>query len=89
MSSSRTATNNTNDELDGLASKLLALAALLPHSNSNCATRVPALDILKETCSYINRLQTEVNDLSEKLSQLLDSMDNNNLLEVLKDFLQQ
>ncbi|KAL1812495.1 hypothetical protein DCAR_0624717 [Daucus carota subsp. sativus] len=87
MSSSRTATDIANAELDGLASKLLALATLLPHSSTNCATRVPALDILKETCSYINSLQTEVNDLSDKLSQLLASADNN-VLEVLKDFLQ-
>ncbi|KAL1812497.1 hypothetical protein ACET3Z_022562 [Daucus carota] len=88
MSSIRTTTNITNDELNDLASKLLALAELLPNSSDTSVTQVPALDILKETCSYINRLQTEVHDLSDKLSQLLDSADNN-LIEVLKDFLQQ
>ena len=37
--------------------------------------------ILKETCSYIKKLQGEVDDLSERLSQLLDSLDNINGVE--------
>ncbi|MBA0689294.1 hypothetical protein Goari_007029 [Gossypium aridum] len=46
--------------------------------------------ILKETCSYIRRLQKEVDDLSERLSQCLDSMDiTSSDAEFLTNLLQQ
>lgn len=44
--------------------------------------QVSAWRILKETCSYIKRLHREVDDLSERLSHLLDSLDNINGVEV-------
>ncbi|KAL8230046.1 hypothetical protein R6Q57_014946 [Mikania cordata] len=31
--------------------------------------------VLEETCSYVRRLQREVEDLSQRLSELLQSMD--------------
>lgn len=37
--------------------------------------QVSASSILEETCSYIRRLNKEVDDLSQRLSQLLDSAD--------------
>ncbi|GKB69296.1 transcription factor PRE6-like protein [Tanacetum coccineum] len=33
--------------------------------------------VLEETCSYVRRLQREVEDLSQRLSELLQSMDTN------------
>ncbi|KAK2973523.1 hypothetical protein RJ640_010578 [Escallonia rubra] len=51
---------------------------------------VPASKILKETCKYIKRLQGEVEDISERLSQLLASMDNSGVdTDFLRRLLQQ
>ncbi|CBI15246.3 hypothetical protein AAG906_001412 [Vitis piasezkii] len=70
----------TDDEINDL---ILKLQALLPHSNQRrTSTGASAWRILKETCSYIKRLHREVGDLSERLSQLLDSLDNINGVEV-------
>ncbi|KAF3326384.1 transcription factor ILI3-like protein [Carex littledalei] len=38
---------------------------------------VSAAKLLKETCSYIKSLHREVDDLSDRLSQLMETMDNN------------
>ncbi|MBA0563470.1 hypothetical protein Golob_008447 [Gossypium lobatum] len=65
----------TDDELNAL---ILRLGTLLPQLNHGRHGRVASSSttkILKETCSYIRRLQKEVDDLSERLSQCLDSMD--------------
>ncbi|GFZ07751.1 similar to BANQUO 3 [Actinidia rufa] len=73
MSSRRVRASRTSeDELNELIFKL---QAVLTESSSRCTTRVSPSKILKETCSYIKRLQREVDDLSERLSQLLASMD--------------
>ncbi|KAJ9677383.1 hypothetical protein PVL29_022392 [Vitis rotundifolia] len=70
----------TDDEINDL---ILKLQALLPHSNQRrTSTGASGWRILKETCSYIKRLHREVGDLSERLSQLLDSLDNINGVEV-------
>nr|AKN09606.1 basic helix-loop-helix transcription factor [Salvia miltiorrhiza] len=58
----------TEDEINDL---ILKLQPLLPDSRSN--TRVSASMILKETCNYLKKLHKEVDDLSERLSQLLAS----------------
>ncbi|KAJ9163630.1 hypothetical protein P3X46_023279 [Hevea brasiliensis] len=78
MSSRRSsgATKITEDEINEL---ILKLQALLPQLNQRQSSRVSASKILKETCSYIRKLQREVDDLSERLSQLLDSMDITNI----------
>ncbi|MCD7455447.1 hypothetical protein HAX54_028134 [Datura stramonium] len=39
--------------------------------------KVAARKILEETCNYIRKLHSEVDDLSEKLSQILASVDTN------------
>ncbi|XP_020594285.1 transcription factor PRE6-like, partial [Phalaenopsis equestris] len=36
-----------------------------------------AAKVLQETCSYIRSLHREVDDLSERLSELLETTDNN------------
>ncbi|KAK9278277.1 hypothetical protein L1049_027842 [Liquidambar formosana] len=76
----------TEDEINDL---VLKLQALLPNFNQKRTERVPASKILKETCSYIRKLHGEVEDLSERLSQILDSMDTSGVdVETLRSFLQ-
>ncbi|MBA0718307.1 hypothetical protein Goshw_029883 [Gossypium schwendimanii] len=80
----------TDDELNAL---ILRLGTLLPQLNHGRHGRVASSSttkILKETCSYIRRLQKEVDDLSERLSQCLDSMDiTSSDAEFLTNLLQQ
>ncbi|KVH98783.1 hypothetical protein Ccrd_022991 [Cynara cardunculus var. scolymus] len=73
---------NKQDEVHDLVSRL---QTLLPDSHSGCDKRkVPASKILKEACNYITSLQLDVDNLSEKLSQLMDYKENNgtNLIKV-------
>ncbi|KAL6541363.1 hypothetical protein OROHE_011071 [Orobanche hederae] len=60
----------TEDEVNDL---ILKLQALLPEASSRRNKSVQASKVLKETCDYIKSLQKEVDDLSERLSQLLAS----------------
>lgn len=46
--------------------------------------QVSASKVLKETCSYIKRLNSEVDGLSERLSQLLNSMDITSVDDILQ-----
>ncbi|CAL4912815.1 unnamed protein product [Urochloa decumbens] len=64
----------SDDEINELISKL---QALLPESSRRRnANRSSASKLLKETCSYIKSLHREVDDLSERLSELMSTMDN-------------
>ncbi|KAL6493617.1 hypothetical protein OROGR_032396 [Orobanche gracilis] len=60
----------TEDEVNDL---ILKLQSLLPEASSRRNKNVQASNVLKETCNYIKNLQKEVDDLSERLSQLLAS----------------
>ncbi|XP_011087225.1 transcription factor ILI5-like [Sesamum indicum] len=61
----------TEDEINDL---ILKLQALLPDSSSRSHnSMVSASKIVKETCNYLKKLHKEVDDLSERLSQLLAS----------------
>ncbi|KAL7115109.1 hypothetical protein ACP275_04G163900 [Erythranthe tilingii] len=60
----------TEEEINDL---LLKLQQFLPDSTSRCTKRVSASKILKETNNYLKKLHKEVDDLSERLSQLLAS----------------
>lgn len=52
--------------------------------------QVTASKILEETCDYIKNLRTEGENLGERLSQLLDTMDNNVVdVNMIRDLLQQ
>uniref|UniRef100_A0A0D9VQ25 BHLH domain-containing protein n=1 Tax=Leersia perrieri TaxID=77586 RepID=A0A0D9VQ25_9ORYZ len=65
----------TDEEINELISKL---QALLPESSrSYGASRSSASKLLKETCSYIKSLHREVDNLSDRLSELMSTMDNN------------
>ncbi|GJN08937.1 hypothetical protein PR202_ga26898 [Eleusine coracana subsp. coracana] len=64
----------SDEEINELISKL---QALLPESSRRRnAIRSPASKLLKETCSYIKSLHREVDDLSDRLSELMSTMDN-------------
>ncbi|XP_059645382.1 transcription factor ILI4-like [Cornus florida] len=84
---STNASRITEDEINELVVKL---QALLPDSSRRGSSTVPASKILKETCSYIKRLHKEMDDLSERLSQLLASVDSNGIdADILRSLLQQ
>ncbi|XWS60574.1 hypothetical protein CRYUN_Cryun07bG0047700 [Craigia yunnanensis] len=84
---SRASNQIAYDELNALISKL---QALMPQLNQGFNGRVSATKVLNETCSYIRRLQKEVDDLSERLSQHLASMDITSFdAEILRNLLHQ
>ncbi|XP_022987208.1 transcription factor PRE3-like [Cucurbita maxima] len=62
----------TDDQINDLVSKLQQLLPEIRHSQSD---KVSAAKILQETCNYIKNLHREVDDLSERLSELLASSD--------------
>ncbi|MBA0616878.1 hypothetical protein Godav_026366 [Gossypium davidsonii] len=89
MSSQRPTSSNkiTDDELNAL---ILRLQTLLPQLDQSRHGRVSAAKVLNEICSYIRRLQNEVDGLSGRLSQCLDSMDLTGFdAEIVRDLLQQ
>ncbi|WOL11543.1 transcription factor ILI3-like [Canna indica] len=62
----------TDEEISELVSKL---QSLLPESRRQSIGRASASKLLKETCSYIKSLHQEVDDLSDRLSALMATMD--------------
>ena len=42
-----------------------------------CVLQASTTKLLKETCSYIKSLHREVDDLSDRLSDLMSTMDSN------------
>ncbi|CAI0549281.1 unnamed protein product [Linum tenue] len=78
-SSSSRASTMSEDEI--ITDLVLKLQALLPQLNPRKPSRLlqaQASKVLKETCSHIRKLEKEVDDLSGRLSQLLDTIDPNN-----------
>ncbi|XP_057949312.1 transcription factor PRE6 [Malania oleifera] len=64
----------TDDQIADLVSKLQQLVPEIRHRRSD---KVSASKVLQETCNYIRNLHREVDDLSDRLSQLLASTDSN------------
>ncbi|KAJ0786168.1 putative transcription factor bHLH family [Helianthus annuus] len=62
----------TDEQITDLVSKL---HQLLPEIRNRCSDKVSAARVLQDTCSYIRSLHREVEDLSERLSELLDNTD--------------
>ncbi|KAK9073183.1 hypothetical protein SSX86_007507 [Deinandra increscens subsp. villosa] len=62
----------TDDQINDLVSKL---HQLLPEIRNRRSDKVSAAKVLQDTCSYIRSLHREVEDLSERLSDLLDNTD--------------
>ncbi|URE31224.1 HLH, partial [Musa troglodytarum] len=65
-SSSRIADEQIND-------LVCKLQAVLPESRIRGADRISAARVLQETCNYIRSLHRDVDDLSERLSELLNN----------------
>ncbi|KDP41169.1 hypothetical protein JCGZ_15576 [Jatropha curcas] len=62
----------SDDQIIDLVSKL---QQLIPEIQSRRSDKVSASKVLQETCNYIRSLHREVDDLSDRLSQLLASTD--------------
>ncbi|KAJ7978405.1 Transcription factor like [Quillaja saponaria] len=62
----------TDDQINDLVSKL---QQLLPEIRNRHSDKVSATKVLQETCNYIRSLNREVDDLSERLSELLATSD--------------
>ncbi|KAK9074604.1 hypothetical protein SSX86_007202 [Deinandra increscens subsp. villosa] len=66
---------------DQIADLVYKLQQLIPHDQIRNTRyhhhKVSSTKVLEETCSYVRRLQREVEDLSQRLSELLQSMDTN------------
>ncbi|KAL8471564.1 hypothetical protein ACS0TY_028355 [Phlomoides rotata] len=70
---SSTTSRITDDQIIELVSKL---HQLLPEiRSSRRSSKASANKVLQETCNYIRNLHKEVDDLSERLAQLLSSID--------------
>ncbi|PHU02586.1 Transcription factor PRE4 [Capsicum chinense] len=72
MSSRRSRSRITDDQIADLVSKL---QQLIPEIRNRRSDKVSASKVLQETCNYIRNLHREVDGLSERLSQLLESID--------------
>ncbi|GLU09396.1 hypothetical protein SLE2022_334980 [Rubroshorea leprosula] len=77
MSSRRSRSNQqsstsriTDDQIADLISKL---QQLIPELRGRRFNKVSASKVLQETCNYIRNLHREVDDLSDRLSELLAS----------------
>ncbi|KAE9618042.1 hypothetical protein Lal_00037827 [Lupinus albus] len=85
--SSRGSKFTDQNEINELVSRLQVLLLQLNQTNNS---RQSLSKILSETCCYIKKLQKEVEDLSEKLTNLMDSVDISDIeRRTLEDFLQQ
>ncbi|WOL15501.1 transcription factor ILI5-like [Canna indica] len=62
----------SEEEMNELVSKL---QSLLPETRRRGTGRTSAAKLLKETCNYIKSLHREVDDLSDRLSALMATMD--------------
>ncbi|KFK33759.1 hypothetical protein AALP_AA5G056500 [Arabis alpina] len=70
---SSTASRISDDQMIDLVSKL---RQLLPEIRERRRSdKVSASKVLQETCNYIRKLHREVDNLSDRLSQLLESVD--------------
>ncbi|VVB04384.1 unnamed protein product [Arabis nemorensis] len=70
---SSTASRISDDQMIDLVSKL---RQLLPEiGERRRSDKVSASKVLQETCNYIRKLHREVDNLSDRLSQLLESVD--------------
>ncbi|TMW82860.1 transcription factor PRE6 [Solanum lycopersicum] len=62
----------SDDQIIQLVSKL---QQLLPEIRNRRSNKASASKVLQETCNYIRNLHKEVDDLSDRLSQLLSTID--------------
>ncbi|KAE8701044.1 Transcription factor PRE5 [Hibiscus syriacus] len=62
----------SDDQIIELVSKL---GQLLPEIRNSRSDKVSASKVLQETCNYVRSLHKEVDDLSDRLSQVLATID--------------
>ncbi|CAD6339748.1 unnamed protein product [Miscanthus lutarioriparius] len=74
MSSRRSRASVSEEEINELISRL---QTLLPSASRRVGSQASTTKLLKETCSYIKSLHREVDDLSDRLSDLMATMDHN------------
>ncbi|CAN6173114.1 unnamed protein product, partial [Urochloa humidicola] len=74
MSSRRSRATVSEEEINELISRL---QTLLPSARRRGGNQASTTKLLKETCSYIKSLHREVDDLSDRLSELMATMDHN------------
>ncbi|KAK6139313.1 hypothetical protein DH2020_026948 [Rehmannia glutinosa] len=60
---------------DQIADLVSRLQQLIPEMRNRRSDKVSASKVLQETCNYIRSLHREVDDLSDRLSELLESTD--------------
>ncbi|XP_062227561.1 transcription factor ILI5-like [Phragmites australis] len=75
MSSRRSRASVSEEEINELISRLQTLLPSAPRRGSS--SQASTTKLLKETCSYIKSLHREVDDLSDRLSDLMATMDHN------------
>ncbi|XP_071724000.1 transcription factor PRE3-like [Rutidosis leptorrhynchoides] len=74
QSSASSGSRNIND--DQISDLVLKLQQLIPElRNSRRSEKASSSRVLQETCNYIRNLHREVDDLSNRLSQLLATTD--------------
>ncbi|KAF5799766.1 putative transcription factor bHLH family [Helianthus annuus] len=62
----------SDDQIIELVSKL---QQLLPELRNRRSNKASASKVLQETCNYVRSLHKEVDDLSDRLSRLLSTID--------------
>ncbi|GAA0175651.1 hypothetical protein Leryth_005633 [Lithospermum erythrorhizon] len=73
---SRQATSSSRISDDQIVELISKLQQLLPElRNNRRSNKASASKVLQETCNYIRSLHREVDDLSDRLSQLLSTID--------------
>ncbi|KAE8023288.1 hypothetical protein FH972_009003 [Carpinus fangiana] len=72
QSSGASRNNISDDQITDLVSKL---QQLIPEIRNRRSDKVSASKVLQETCNYIRNLHREVDDLSDRLSDLLATTD--------------
>ncbi|KAJ3705707.1 hypothetical protein LUZ61_009412 [Rhynchospora tenuis] len=74
-SRSRRSSNSSRITEEQIVELVSKLQDLLPEARSRNSERVSASRVLQDTCNYIRDLQQEVDDLSERLADLLATTD--------------
>ncbi|KAG2610665.1 transcription factor ILI4-like [Panicum virgatum] len=85
MSSRRSRASVSEEEINELIARL---QTLLPSARRRGGSHASTTKLLKETCSYIKSLHREVDDLSDRLSDLMATMDHNSpAAEIIRSLL--
>ncbi|KAF7100369.1 hypothetical protein CFC21_108278 [Triticum aestivum] len=87
MSGRRSRGSVSEEEINELISRLQTLLPTARRRGSS-SSQASTTKMLKETCSYIKSLHREVDDLSDRLSDLMSTMDNNSpAAEIIRSLL--